>query len=73
MDCPEDVASYIHRVGRTARFNASGKSLLFLTPSEEKMVERLQEARIPVKVTKVNSSRPPQFSRLSTVCSRKPI
>lgn len=53
MDCPEDVASYIHRVGRTARFNASGKSLLFLTPSEEKMVERLQEARIPVKVTKV--------------------
>lgn len=72
MDCPEDVASYIHRVGRTARFNASGKSLLFLTPSEEKMVERLQEARIPVKVTKVNRSRP-QFSRLSTVCSRKPI
>lgn len=53
MDCPEDVASYIHRVGRTARFNTQGKSLLFLTPSEEKMIERLQEARVPVKLIKV--------------------
>ncbi|CAF2327225.1 unnamed protein product [Brassica napus] len=64
VDCPEDVASYIHRVGRTARFNASGKSLLFLTPSEEKMVERLQEARIPVKVTKANSDKLQEVSRL---------
>ncbi|KAL1206491.1 DEAD-box ATP-dependent RNA helicase 32 [Cardamine amara subsp. amara] len=52
VDCPEDVATYIHRVGRTARFNAKGKSLLFLTPSEEKMVERLQEARVPVELIK---------------------
>ncbi|KAF8092364.1 hypothetical protein N665_0416s0020 [Sinapis alba] len=63
VDCPEDVASYIHRVGRTARFNTSGKSLLFLTPSEEKMVERLQEARIPVKVTKANSDKLQEVSR----------
>ncbi|CAN8252863.1 unnamed protein product [Cochlearia groenlandica] len=64
VDCPEDVASYIHRVGRTARFNTSGKSLLFLTPSEEKMVERLQEARVPVKLIKPNNQKLLEVSRL---------
>ena len=24
VDCPEDVASYIHRVGRTARYTSGG-------------------------------------------------
>lgn len=28
VDCPEDVASYIHRVGRTARYVSGGHSLL---------------------------------------------
>ncbi|CAN8301874.1 unnamed protein product [Cochlearia groenlandica] len=64
VDCPEDVPSYIHRVGRTARFNTSGKSLLFLTPSEEKMVERLQEARVPVKLIKANNQKLQEVSRL---------
>ncbi|CAH2069924.1 unnamed protein product [Thlaspi arvense] len=64
VDCPEDVASYIHRVGRTARFNTSGKSLLFLTPSEEKMIERLQEARVPVKLIKPNNKKLQEVSRL---------
>lgn len=53
VDCPEDVASYIHRVGRTARYTASGRSLLFLTPSEEPMLASLEAARIPVKLIKV--------------------
>lgn len=30
IDCPEDVPTYIHRVGRTARYKADGKGLLFL-------------------------------------------
>ncbi|KFK27102.1 hypothetical protein AALP_AA8G334600 [Arabis alpina] len=64
VDCPEDVASYIHRVGRTARFNTKGNSLLFLTPSEEKMVERLQEARVPVNLIKANSQKLQEVSRL---------
>ncbi|XP_010443073.1 PREDICTED: DEAD-box ATP-dependent RNA helicase 32-like [Camelina sativa] len=63
MDCPEDVASYIHRVGRTARFYTQGKSLLFLTPSEEKMIERLQEARVPVKLIKANNEKLQEVSR----------
>jgi ATP-dependent RNA helicase DDX10/DBP4 len=36
LDAPEDRAAYIHRVGRTARYRSGGKSLLFVTPSEEK-------------------------------------
>jgi ATP-dependent RNA helicase DDX10/DBP4 len=54
MDCPEDVPTYIHRVGRTARYNADGKALLILLPSEEKMMEALKESRIPLKVLKTN-------------------
>lgn len=53
VDCPEDVASYIHRVGRTARYDSSGRSVLFLTPSEEKMLDKLQAAKIPIKKLKV--------------------
>ena len=34
-DAPEDKAMYIHRVGRTARYRAGGKSLLIITPGEE--------------------------------------
>ena len=31
LDCPEDVPAYIHRVGRTARNESKGKSLVLLT------------------------------------------
>lgn len=49
-DCPENVASYIHRVGRTARYVSAGKGLMMLLPSEEgSMLKQLEEAKIPVK------------------------
>ncbi|CAA7266168.1 unnamed protein product [Cyclocybe aegerita] len=35
LDAPEDAETYIHRVGRTARYQSKGKALLFLLPSEE--------------------------------------
>ena len=35
LDCPEDANTYIHRVGRTARYKEDEKTLLFLFPSEE--------------------------------------
>lgn len=57
VDCPEDVASYIHRVGRTARYNSGGRSVLFLTPTEMKMLEKLQGAKIPIHFTKANTKR----------------
>ncbi|KAL0320793.1 UNVERIFIED_CONTAM: DEAD-box ATP-dependent RNA helicase 32 [Sesamum radiatum] len=57
VDCPEDVASYIHRVGRTARYLSGGRSILFLTPSETKMLEKLQEKKIPIRFIKANTKR----------------
>ena len=33
-DIPNDVETYIHRIGRTGRAGASGKSITFVTPEE---------------------------------------
>lgn len=54
-DAPEDSAMYIHRVGRTARYNANGRALLMLMPQEEEyVVKNLHEATIPIKKLTVN-------------------
>ncbi|CAH9075973.1 unnamed protein product [Cuscuta europaea] len=55
VDCPEDCATYIHRVGRTARYLSGGKSLLFVMPSEIKMLEKLEEKKIPLHVSKAKA------------------
>ncbi|KAK4341848.1 hypothetical protein RND71_037664 [Anisodus tanguticus] len=52
VDCPEDCAAYIHRVGRTARYLSGGRSVLFVMPSEMKMLEKLEEKKIPLRVIK---------------------
>ncbi|PIM99292.1 RNA Helicase [Handroanthus impetiginosus] len=57
VDCPDDVDSYIHRVGRTARYMSGGRSILFLTPSETQMLDKLQEKKIPVRYIKANTKR----------------
>ncbi|XP_027941706.1 DEAD-box ATP-dependent RNA helicase 32 [Vigna unguiculata] len=57
VDCPENVASYIHRVGRTARYKSDGKSVLFLLPSEMQMLEKLKAAKVPVHFTKPRQER----------------
>ncbi|XP_043286175.1 probable ATP-dependent RNA helicase DDX10 [Venturia canescens] len=57
MDCPEDTNAYIHRAGRTARFQRGGESLLVLLPSEEKMIERLKERKIPISMIKINPNK----------------
>ncbi|KAJ9516034.1 hypothetical protein QJQ45_024447 [Haematococcus lacustris] len=55
VDCPEDAAAYIHRVGRTARYLAAGRALLLLTPSEAPgMQAALAAAKIPIKTIRVN-------------------
>lgn len=55
-DCPEDVQTYIHRVGRTARYTASGKALILLNEGKEatKFPELLEQAKIPIKSIKMN-------------------
>ncbi|KAM3876226.1 putative ATP-dependent RNA helicase DDX10 [Diretmus argenteus] len=55
FDCPEDADTYIHRVGRTARYKEGGEALLVLLPSEEKgMVAQLQEKKVPINKIQVN-------------------
>lgn len=55
IDCPEDVETYIHRVGRTARYEAKGKALMMLLPSEEEgMVKRLEAKKVEIGKIKAN-------------------
>ncbi len=54
MDCPEDVDTYIHRVGRTARFTSRGRAVLFLMSSEMKMLEKLHAKKVPIQFIKVD-------------------
>lgn len=61
-DAPEDRDMYIHRAGRTARYRAGGKSLLILTPSEEKkgFIDLLQgknSNKVPLKKLSINPSK----------------
>ncbi|XP_054724436.1 probable ATP-dependent RNA helicase DDX10 [Uloborus diversus] len=72
MDCPEDVNTYIHRVGRTARFEKGGEALLVLLPSEkEAMIKHLQSRKIPIEEIKVNPSKLRSVQRkLEAICAR---
>jgi ATP-dependent RNA helicase DeaD len=53
-DIPYDTESYVHRIGRTARAGREGKALLFVAPSQKRMlreIERYTGQRIePVKM-----------------------
>lgn len=50
---PSSSTDYVHRVGRTARVGHEGSSLLFLIPSEVKLVEELQNRRIRIEEIKL--------------------
>lgn len=50
LDCPEDADTYIHRVGRTARYEHKGHAVIFLDPSEEEgMLKALERKRVTVE------------------------
>ncbi|KAH0625136.1 hypothetical protein JD844_033281 [Phrynosoma platyrhinos] len=53
FDCPEDANTYIHRVGRTARYKEGGEALLVLIPSEENgMIQLLSQKKVPINKIK---------------------
>ena len=55
LDCPENSNTYIHRVGRTARYEKDGQGLLFLLPSEEEgMLKELRDKKIPIEKIEVD-------------------
>ena len=58
-DAPEDVAAYIHRVGRTARYTSAGKSLLLLLPSEAALLPQLAAAKALLSPIALNLARTP--------------
>ena len=61
LDAPEDADTYIHRVGRTARYESAGRGLLVLLPTEEEgmlkslSVKGVKLERIKAKESKVAS------------------
>lgn len=74
VDCPEDVDTYIHRVGRTARFQKNGKAVLFLTPSEENGMTRLLEHRkIPIQKIHIKDNKKKSvMNDLQNMCFQNP-
>ncbi|ORX98326.1 DEAD-domain-containing protein [Basidiobolus meristosporus CBS 931.73] len=74
VDCPEDAETYIHRVGRTARYDSVGHALLFLLPSEEKgMIEALTKKKVPIENIKVKASKTVSVAnQLQSFCFQDP-
>ncbi|CAO4360878.1 unnamed protein product [Caenorhabditis nigoni] len=55
VDCPAQIDDYIHRVGRSARMEESGNSLLMVTSSqEEAMISKLAKHSIPIEELKIH-------------------
>ncbi|GJJ14735.1 hypothetical protein Clacol_009002 [Clathrus columnatus] len=58
LDAPEDADTYIHRVGRTARYESAGKGLLLLLPSEEEgMIKALKDKGVGIQLIKAKQSK----------------
>lgn len=74
VDCPEDADTYIHRVGRTARYQSKGRAVLFLDPSEEEgMLKRLQQKKIPIEKINVKGSMKKSIrNQVQSMCFKQP-
>jgi len=74
VDCPEDVDTYIHRVGRTARYEREGRAVLFLEPSEEEgMLSKLAAKKIPIEVINVRQKKQMTIkNQLQNMCFKDP-
>jgi ATP-dependent RNA helicase DDX10/DBP4 len=58
VDAPEDADTYIHRVGRTARYESTGHGLLLLCPSEEEgMLKALEKKGVKIAKIKIRESK----------------
>ena len=74
LDCPEDADTYIHRVGRTARYERDGRAVLFLEPSEEDgMLKRLAQKRVSLERINVRDKRQQSIrNQLQSLCFKNP-
>lgn len=74
LDCPEDAETYIHRVGRTARYERNGRAVLFLEPSEEEvMLRRLAQKKVPIEKINVREKKQQSIrNQLQNMCFKDP-
>ena len=75
VDCPEDADTYIHRVGRTARYEAEGHAILFLDPSEEDgALKALERKKISIEKINVKQKKMQNTirSQLQNMCFKDP-
>ncbi|CZT23227.1 probable ATP-dependent RNA helicase DBP4 [Ramularia collo-cygni] len=74
VDCPEDPETYIHRVGRTARYERDGRAVLFLDPSEEEgMLQALERKKVPIEKINVKAKKQTSIKpQLQSMCFKDP-
>ncbi|MCQ2821085.1 MAG: DEAD/DEAH box helicase, partial [archaeon] len=57
LDAPEDIPTYIHRIGRTARYKSEGNSVLFVSAKEESFINDLKIRNINIRRMKIPSNK----------------
>ena len=74
LDCPEDADTYIHRVGRTARYERDGRAVMFLDPTEEPMMmKRLEQKKVVVEKINVRQKKQQSIKdQLQNMCFKDP-
>ncbi|KAI5859174.1 P-loop containing nucleoside triphosphate hydrolase protein [Tricharina praecox] len=74
IDAPEDADTYIHRVGRTARYEKTGRALLFLCPSEETgVIKRLEAKKVPIVRVNAKQSKKKEIKpQMQSLCFKDP-
>lgn len=74
LDAPEDADTYIHRVGRTARYEKGGKGLLMLLPSEEgAFLARLKTKKVQVEKLNIKQNKKQSIvPQLQHMCFKDP-
>jgi ATP-dependent RNA helicase DDX10/DBP4 len=72
LDKPESIETYVHRSGRTARYNASGTSLLILSPNEADFLTLTKDRQFELQpFSKIDTHRLPSAKmKLQLVCSK---
>lgn len=72
MDIPEDVETYVHRIGRTARFQEKGKALVLVDPSENLFLKNLEEHNMKISTIKPNPAKQLTIQKsLQVLCSEE--
>jgi ATP-dependent RNA helicase DDX10/DBP4 len=58
VDIPSNEKLYIHRSGRTARYNKDGKSVLLLTEREKSFIDKMKDkSNIEIEEMDINISK----------------